>query len=246
MTHRWSAGHRSKHPPQFLGSLRIDVSQLLVRLPSQLAKPGVQHRPLIMKQQAPLIHPRILPIQATPHRPQFMGSVCVSTHLEAVEHHRYIDAQVSQRPSTHATPDGQLLPQVPQLAASLRDLSHPFSLRPSQSPNPSRHPTSEQTPASEQFVRALGKAHRAHGPASFCSRSPDGGTSTATSTDVIRSSATPESIGATTSGGPTSGTPVSGATHSHTRLPPTQASTPCVTVGPVRHPHDSPPLLRLA
>lgn len=137
-----------------------------------------------------------------------------------------------------ATPDGQLLLQAPQLDVSLRDRSHPFSLRPSQSPNPSMHPTSEHTPASEHAALAFGNAHCAHGPASIgmsigAERSSASPWGAGVSGGVSRSSVGLTSLGASI-------VPASGARHMQTTPPPTHSSTPRVTPGPMRHPQGCP------
>jgi hypothetical protein len=99
----------------------------------------------------------VVAAQALPHVPQFRAS-SGGVHIPdpTIAHHCSDGAQVSQRPLMHRTPAGHRLSHAPQFAASFVFVSHPFTLRPSQSAKPGRHPTREHAPDGEHSARALG------------------------------------------------------------------------------------------
>ena len=134
--------HARPHDPQFVGLVVTLVSQPSVKMPLQLAKPGLQVIPQVLALQVAV---PLLPLHARPHDPQFVGLVVtlVSQPLEVTPsqfENPALHDWITQPPVAHpATAFARLhtMPQVPQFNAFVLVLiSQPSTVSPLQFPYP--------------------------------------------------------------------------------------------------------------
>lgn len=160
----FARSHTVPHPPQFV-SVWVLVSQPLLGLPSQLAKPDAQ-----VGTQAPAVQ-TVVPfafVQAAPQLPQLVALVFRFASQPFEARPSQLPKPVLQAPSTQAAAEQlapafanvQALPHEPQLVAVvLRFVSQPFVGSPSQSPNPAAqagtHAPAVQATVPWGFTQAL-------------------------------------------------------------------------------------------
>ena len=105
------AGQTLPQLPQFFASVPTST-----QAPEQFVVP-VGH----VAAQAPAAQTGEVPLHTLPHSPQFWGSSRVSTQDEPQS---FVPVGQPQLPATQTWPDGQALPQAPQLAASVWRFVH--------------------------------------------------------------------------------------------------------------------------
>jgi hypothetical protein len=128
--HRSPAAHACAHAPQFAASA-IGSTQWPAHSSEPAAHPATQPP---LRQVSP--RPQMLP-----QRPQWFGSVAVSTHRPT--HNAIGHPLVRHVPSMHAWPLAQRLPHDPQFALSERESTQV----PPQIKSGARHPGGAQTPS---------------------------------------------------------------------------------------------------
>jgi hypothetical protein len=162
--HSTADPHVRPQPPQLFVSCFVSTHSApqYVR-GAQAASPQTSGPPFVSLQHWPPLHRfQVGNAQLTWQAPQLKRSMLVSTHVSP--QHIVPSGQGApaaqlpgwQVPTTQNEPGAQALPQVPQLAASLRvSTSHPFCTSPSQSAKPQRHATVTHAP-SRQVVSPCG------------------------------------------------------------------------------------------
>jgi hypothetical protein len=147
-----AAAQRKPHMPQFVGFAASSASQPLVKLLSQLPKPGLQANAQALLVHVPVAFAR--PAQLVPQAPQFVALVRRSVSQPLVPMRSQSPEPAEQvRVHTPATqlavlPVGAVhtVPQAPQfITLLLVRVSQPLAALPSQLAKPALH-TSEQVP----------------------------------------------------------------------------------------------------
>ena len=146
-----ASAHALPHAPQWVALVLLLVSQPVMTLESQSAKPRLHVNPHVPAMHAGAALAK--PGQTVPHIPQLLTSVAAAAHtLEAAQYEVPIGQTLAHTDPAQRKSAPQTVPHAPQLALVLVGVSQPLAATPSQSAKPGLHAATAQRPAAQLAV----------------------------------------------------------------------------------------------